>query len=102
MPAEPVAPAKAESSAPPSSAPLQKPASGASAKVAGADEIDLTSALGSLGDNTPAAEPQRSSLDSVFQKMREDASGTPDYSQQHMTLARTYLEMGQLDEAIGA
>jgi tetratricopeptide (TPR) repeat protein len=87
----------------PAAAPA-KPVSSVPGTAPRADEIDLTSALGTLGDSVPApaAEPPRPSLDGVFQKIREDASGTPDYSQQHMTLARTYLEIGQLDEAIAA
>ena len=102
VPAEPVVAAKAAAPAPAPTAP-QKPAASAPGKTPAADEIDLTSALGTLGGSTtPPAEPPRQSLDSVFQKIREDASGASDYSQQHMTLARTYLEIGQLDEAIAA
>jgi tetratricopeptide (TPR) repeat protein len=66
------------------------------------EEIDLTSALGSLdgpGESTPQQTP---TLDEVFSEIREEASGDPDFSAQHMTLARTYLEIGMLDEAASA
>jgi len=84
-------------------APTQKPPA-AAAKPVSADEIDLTGALGGLGGESDALaeEPPRPTLDSVFQRMRDSASGNPDFSQQHMTLARTFLEMGQLDDAIAA
>ncbi len=85
-------------------APTQKPPAAAAAKPASADEIDLTGALGGLGGESDALaeEPPRPTLDSVFQRMRDSASGNPDFSEQHMTLARTFLEMGQLDDAIAA
>jgi tetratricopeptide (TPR) repeat protein len=94
--AEPVAASDADERLPSvKSAPV-----GAPARPVG-DEIDLTGALGTL-DATPATDPPRATLDQVFEKIREDAGERPDYSQQHMTLARTYLEMGQVDDAIGA
>jgi tetratricopeptide (TPR) repeat protein len=89
--------------APPVAAETAAPASSTRTKT-GADEIDLTGALGSL-DVPPEAkppEPQDRTLDQVFQTLRDEAGERPDYSQQHMTLARTYLEMGQVDEAIAA
>jgi tetratricopeptide (TPR) repeat protein len=67
------------------------------------DEIDLTSALGNLeAAGTPARQPQEGGLDSVFKRLRETAQGDADYSAQYMTLARTYLEMGMMDEAVNA
>jgi tetratricopeptide (TPR) repeat protein len=70
-----------------------------------ADEIDLNNALGDF--SAPAAEPQPVPLS----RLPESANGTvpdadanrqgSDQSAQHMTLARTYLEMGLSDEAIG-
>ena len=36
----------------------------------------------------------------AFAKIRTDAEGDADFSAQHMTLARTYLEIGMIDEAI--
>jgi tetratricopeptide (TPR) repeat protein len=68
--------------------------------AAGADEIDLTGALGNL-DEAPAAAPS-GALDQAFARIRTDAETEGDYSSQHMTLARTYLEIGMVDEAIGA
>jgi tetratricopeptide (TPR) repeat protein len=64
-------------------------------------EIDLSGALGNLDPaedaNTPAA-PR--SLDTVFKGLRKDAGrGEADQSAQHMKLARTYLEMGMIEEA---
>jgi tetratricopeptide (TPR) repeat protein len=69
----------------------------------GSDEIDLTGALGGLEGNAQAsgsAEPRR--LDEAFSRIREEASADPNFSAQHMTLARTYLEIGMLDEAQSA
>ena len=48
--------------------------------------------------------PERENLDEVFQDFREEVSrqsGTDDAAQ-HLKLARTYLEMGMADEAIGS
>ncbi len=72
----------------------------------GSDEIDLTGALGGLDEPTPAPkfdEPAGSgSLDQAFAKIRIDAEGDADFSAQHITLARTYLEIGMVDEAIAS
>ncbi len=54
---------------------------------AGTDEVDLTGALGDEEAAPPPVPPQ---------------TAEPDYSTQHMTLARTYMEIGMLDEAIAA
>jgi pilus assembly protein FimV len=45
--------------------------------------------------------PAPANLDDVFQDFRADAArkGAADHSAQHMKLARTYLEMGMLEEA---
>jgi tetratricopeptide (TPR) repeat protein len=61
----------------------------------GADEVDLTSALGDeeTAPAVSAAPPVEGS---------PDARAEADYSTQHMTLARTYLEIGMLDEAVSA
>jgi tetratricopeptide (TPR) repeat protein len=62
-------------------------------------EIDLSGALGNPdpASATPAA-PR--SLDTVFKGLRKDAGrGEADQSAQHMKLARTYLEMGMIEEA---
>jgi tetratricopeptide (TPR) repeat protein len=67
----------------------------------GGDEIDLT---GSLGFE-PGSEsyPEASGkLDQAFARIRTDAETDSDFSAQHMTLARTYLEIGMLDEAIAS
>lgn len=86
----------------------QAPPSIQYAQAAHADEIDLTSALGSLDAGAPGTsvppppEAARTSLDTVFEHLRETARGDVDYSAQHMTLARTYLEMGMVDEAASA
>ena len=54
----------------------------------------------------PAATPvpPKESLDEVFKGIRKEASrkGIADQSAQHLKLARTYLEMGMLDEATAA
>ncbi len=102
---EPIAPLQA---APAPAAP--PPSSKTKSKPRGPVEIDLTSALGELGE--PASSPQppsmpappQENLDDVFKGIRKDASrkGVSDQSAQHMKLARTYLEMGMLDEATAA
>ncbi len=70
---------------------------------AATDEIDLTGALGSLDD--PVAEESTgtsTNLDQTFASMREEASADPDFSAQHLTLARTYMEIGMFDEAVSS
>jgi tetratricopeptide (TPR) repeat protein len=67
-------------------------------------EIDLTSALGGLkddGDDGPQADGDR---DGVFRDFRQEVSrqSGADQSAQHMTIARTYIEMGLTEEAIPA
>jgi tetratricopeptide (TPR) repeat protein len=64
-----------------------------------AEEIDLTGALRGL-DGAP---PPQTDLDQVFSEIRQQAAGDDqDFSAQHMTLARTYLEIGMLDEALAS
>ena len=79
----------------------------------GSDEIDLTGELGDL-DARPAdvnldvtldqhaGSGASGKLDEAFARIRTDAETDPDFSTQHMTLARTYLEIGMLDEAIAS
>jgi tetratricopeptide (TPR) repeat protein len=80
-----------------------------SPKAHASDEIDLTGELGDLdraaGDGGERAghapEPGGEALlNQAFAKIRTDAETDADFSSQHMTLARTYLEIGMLDEAI--
>jgi tetratricopeptide (TPR) repeat protein len=99
---EPV-PVAVATTAKPAPAPLQK------SKSRDTGEIDLTSALGDLqSDEAPPPPappaPRGENLEEVFKGFRKDASrkGTPDQSAQHMKLARTYLEMGLIDEATAA
>ena len=77
----------------PTYVPPIKPAS------SGSDEIDLTSEL-----DAPARPPEESAgqLDRAFARIRTDAETDGDFSTQHMTLARTYLEIGMADEAIAS
>lgn len=76
-----------------------RPAAPASMKPASA-EIDLSHALGEL-DGADERPPQRpASLGDIFKGIRKDSSQDgADQSAQHMKLARTYLEMGMLQEA---
>jgi len=48
--------------------------------------------------------PKRENLEEVFQDFREEVSrqSGSDDAAQHLKLARTYLEMGMADEAIGS
>jgi tetratricopeptide (TPR) repeat protein len=72
------------------------------------EEIDLTTELGDLHGATPAAEERPASppsnLDEVFDDFRQEVTrqSGADQSEQHITLARTYLEMGMPDEAINS
>jgi tetratricopeptide (TPR) repeat protein len=95
----------------PAAPPPPKPTRGrsrpkpAAAPVSGG-EIDLTSVLGGLNDEEPEEhlKTEPGDLDEVFQDFRHEVlkqSGA-DQSVQHMTIARTYLEMGLTEEAIPA
>lgn len=91
----------------PARTPPARPPAGAGPR--GTMEIDLTGILGDLHTPaTPAAStpPRRTrdNLDEVFEDLRQDSArhAAPDQSVQHMTLARTYLEMGMADEAISS
>ncbi len=96
-PAPPIAPA----------APLPPPAApNVPAKPAGSVEIDLTRMLGDLEGTSsmPDRSPERENLDEVFQDFRDEVSRQTgaDEAAQHLKLARTYLEMGMADEAVGS
>jgi tetratricopeptide (TPR) repeat protein len=89
---------------PAAAAPTEKPT-----KAAGADEIDITRLLGDL-QGTPIMSassdppPERENLDEVFQDFRDEVSRQTgaEEAAQHLKLARTYLEMGMADEAVGS
>jgi tetratricopeptide (TPR) repeat protein len=70
----------------------------AGAPSASADEIDLTGVL----DGSPGAPAPKKDLDQVFSEIRQEVGDDQDFSAQHMTLARTYLEIGMLDEALAS
>jgi hypothetical protein len=75
---------------------IEQPVVQSAAPPQSSDEIDLTGAL----DGAP--EP-RKDLDQVFSEIRQEAAADDqDFSAQHMTLARTYLEIGMLDEALAS
>jgi tetratricopeptide (TPR) repeat protein len=84
------------------SAPRSKPKARKKSSRAASDEIDLTGALGDLNQPEDKSAEAEGKLNQVFSKMRQEASEDPDFSAQHMTLARTYLEIGMLDEAQSA
>lgn len=83
---------------PPSSAPRR----------AGHTEIDLTEVLGDFGAAAPAPDAHDTpagtgNLEQVFKEFRDAARPAgPEHAAQHMTLARTYLEMGMEQEAISS
>ena len=79
-----------------------RPAAAIKPASSGSDEIDLTGELGEL--DAPARPPDESAgrLDRAFARIRTDAETDGDFSTQHMTLARTYLEIGMMDEAIAS
>lgn len=70
------------------------------------EEIDLTGALSTLHDD--AGSGARELGNSASDGGAADSAGAlakadvPDFSTQHMTLARTYLEMGMMDQAEAA
>ena len=105
----PVAAVVAEAPAAPAPAPAARQTRGKKAKAAPEPvhaEIDLTSALGGLNDDEEEkpARKKRGDLEEVFQDFRQEVSrqSGADQSLQHMTIARTYLEMGLTEEAIPA
>ncbi len=104
-PPAPVVEAPAAAAAPvPARAARGKKAKPASETASG--EIDLTSALGGLSDDDEEEipEPKKRGDHEVFQDFRHEVTkqAGADQSLQHMTIARTYLEMGLIEEAIPA
>ena len=104
-PAAASTPEREEPAAPPDEAGAEEQAAATpSGEGEPSDEIDLNNAL---GDFRPAEKPQPiplsklPSFDSGEDADSAAARQTADQSAQHMTLARTYLEMGLADEAIG-
>ena len=69
-------------------------------------EIDLTSVLGEMqGSAAPVPQPPAPpTLNDVFKGMRGTAATDPetDEAGEHLGLARTYLEMGMVDEAMSS
>jgi tetratricopeptide (TPR) repeat protein len=60
----------------------------------------LSGALGGADESGSTGTAGAASLDSVFKGLRKDAGREgPDQSAQHMKLARTYIEMGMIEEA---
>lgn len=92
----------------PGAAPPKRP------KAAASFDIDLSDALAELQGmssapapkqpGTPARPAPAESLDDAFQDFRSEASRQSGSHEagEHMALARTYLEMGMVDEAMGA
>jgi periplasmic protein TonB len=119
---EPWALPKLELPAP--AAPTQTPSDAAPLTRKATDEIDLTSVLRDLraapltvpkppvssapptppAPQQPPAPPAPSNLDQVFQTLRTQTvmKAETDYSAQYVQLARTYLEMNMVDEAMSA
>jgi hypothetical protein len=78
--------------------------SGRQPPASGGGEIDLTGALGDLDAKPSKTDGGAAAgkLDQAFARIRTDAETDADFSTQHMTLARTYLEIGMVDEAIAS
>ena len=104
-------PSDEEAEAPPALArkrPVEPPPAPGKPGPRGPREIDLTSALGELEGASaapvPAPPAARHNLEEVFQDFREEGTrqNGADQSAQHMTLGKTYLEMGLVDDAISA
>jgi len=77
------------------------PAAASSAKQAAATEIDLSKVLSELDGADERPSPRPASLGDLFKGIRKDVAQADgaDQSVQHLKLARTYLEMGMLQEA---
>jgi tetratricopeptide (TPR) repeat protein len=107
---EPVVEAKPAAAEAPAAAAPARPTRSRKTKAApvpvAAGEIDLTSALGGLKDDESeeSAGTGNGDGDQVFQDFRHEVTkeSGADQSLQHMTIARTYLEMGLAEEAIPA
>jgi tetratricopeptide (TPR) repeat protein len=96
-------PAAETSPADPEPAPAPAPIRIKKEQPGAAEEIDLTGALGLDSSPAPtAARAKAEPLGDGFDRMPGDPQSHADYSEQHMTLARTYLEMGMTLEAITA
>jgi len=93
---EPIQRDAGEQSAPPKPTPAAAPPP----KKPSSAEIDLSHALGEL-DGADDRPQRPTTLGDVFKGIRKDAfqADGSDQSAQHMKLARTYLEMGMLQEA---
>lgn len=93
---EPIQRDAGEQSAPPKPTPAAAPPP----KKPSSAEIDLSHALGEL-DGADERPQRPTTLGDVFKGIRKDAfqADGSDQSAQHMKLARTYLEMGMLQEA---
>jgi len=93
---EPIQRDAGEQSAPPKPTPAAAPPP----KKPSSAEIDLSHALGEL-DGADERPRRPTTLGDVFKGIRKDAfqADGSDQSAQHMKLARTYLEMGMLQEA---
>jgi tetratricopeptide (TPR) repeat protein len=84
------------------------PAAEQSKQPGGAVEIDLTRLLGDLQGTTMSASsdqpPQKENPEAAFQDFHDEVSRQTgaEEAAQHLKLARTYLDMGMPDEAIGS
>lgn len=101
--AEPAAAVHAREPVPAPAAPesQQKSAPPAAASKKPSAEIDLSQALGELDTPDERQPPRPATLGDIFKGIRKDSGqvDAADQSAQHMKLARTYLEMGMLQEA---
>jgi tetratricopeptide (TPR) repeat protein len=80
--------------------PVQPPAATRAPAPRHDGEIDLSGALGDVDESGSAPPASAPSLDSVFKGLRKDVSRDgADQAAQHMKLARTYIEMGMIEEA---
>ena len=89
---------------PPPAPPAEVPVLDGAPPAESSEEIDLNTALGDF--SAPLEKPQPipvSRLPTLQDNAMGDDQGQSgaDQSAQHMTLARTYIEMGLLDEAVG-
>jgi tetratricopeptide (TPR) repeat protein len=106
---EPITPVEVVvEAAPAAPAPDCAPVTEQSKQPGGSVEIDLTRLLGDLQGTTMSASsdppPQRDNPDAAFQDFHDAVSRQTgaEEAAQHLKLARTYLEMGMPDEAIGS
>ena len=82
--------------------PVPAPVS-AAVRALNQEEVDLTTVLGDLHEDTPALVQSRppQDLGQVFAELRATTADEESQAGEHLSLGKTYIEMGMASEAIG-